>query len=144
MTNPMNYMSVFAKLYYLMVHVDNSINEKELTVGKQMISAEGFSETEFYNQLEKLKRMEHGILYNDCINDLKKLERVLQIRCIAWMCVIANADGFMDKSEWQFIYKLYHKELHIPLDEIMKVQNELIRITHLGTVSKAQPVHARA
>jgi len=138
MTNPMNYMSVFAKLYHLMVRVDNNINEKELTIGKQMISIEGFSETEFNNQLEKLKKAESGFVYTDCVKDIIRLERVQQIRCIAWMCVIANADGFMDKTEWQFIYKIYHRELQIPLDDIMKVQNELIRLTHLDTLKAAQ------
>jgi hypothetical protein len=43
--------------------------------------------------------------------------------------VIANADGFMDKTEWQFIYKVYHKELGLNLDEIMKTQKELIALT---------------
>jgi uncharacterized tellurite resistance protein B-like protein len=125
-------MSVFAKLYYLMVNIDNRINEKEKSIGRQMISTEGFSEKEFLDKLEKLKNTDPTTLYNDCIKEIRKVERSLQIRCIAWMCVIANADGFMDKSEWHFIYKLYHKELNIPLDEIMKVQNELIRITHSG------------
>jgi uncharacterized tellurite resistance protein B-like protein len=125
-------MSVFAKLYYLMVNIDNRINEKEKSIGRQMISTEGFSEKEFLDQLERLKATDPSFLYNDCLKEIKKIERSLQVRCIAWMCVIANADGFMDKSEWHFIYKLYHKELNIPLDEIMKVQNELIRITHSG------------
>ncbi len=144
MINPMNYMSVFAKLYHLMVRVDNNINEKELTIGKQMISIEGFSETEFNNQLEKLKKAEPGFVYTDCVKDIKRLERIQQIRCIAWMCVIANADGFMDKAEWQFIYRIYHKELQIPLDDIMKVQNELIRLTHIGTSNIGMSAQAQA
>jgi hypothetical protein len=45
---------------------------------------------------------------------------------------MANADGFMDKSEWQFIYKIYHKELHLPLDDIMEVQKELNMLTRNG------------
>ncbi|HEX5168939.1 MAG TPA: TerB family tellurite resistance protein [Cyclobacteriaceae bacterium] len=133
-------MSVFAKLYFLMVNIDNKINEKELSLGRQMISAEGFSETAFHNQLDKLRGTDSTAIYNECIKDIKKLTYKLQVRCIAWMCVIANSDGFMDRSEWQFIYKLYHKELNIPLDEIMKVQNELIRITHPG----AQAVQRQA
>lgn len=137
-------MSVFAKLYHLMVRVDNNINEKELTIGKQMISIEGFSEIEFNNQLEKLKKAEPGFVYTDCVKDIKRLERIQQIRCIAWMCVIANADGFMDKAEWQFIYKIYHKELQIPLDDIMKVQNELIRLTHIGASSIVMSAQAQA
>ena len=131
----MNYMSVFAKLYFLMVNIDSKINEKELSLGRQMIASEGFSEAGFYSQLEKLKGTASETLYKDCLLEIKKLSRDLQIRCIAWMCVIANSDGFMDRAEWQFIYKLYHKELNLPLDEIMKIQNQLIRLTHPGIQS---------
>jgi len=42
--------------------------------------------------------------------------------------VIANADGFMDKSEWHFIYNLYHRELSLQLDEVMKKQKELAEL----------------
>jgi uncharacterized tellurite resistance protein B-like protein len=135
MINPMKYMSVFAKLYHMLVCVDNSVNEKELSIGKQMVTIEGFSEREFNQQLEKLKQVDTRFLFSDCVKELRTLERIQQIRCIAWMCLIANADGFMDKAEWQFIYKIYHKELQIPLTEIMKVQNELIRLTHINMIS---------
>jgi uncharacterized tellurite resistance protein B-like protein len=56
------------------------------------------------------------------------LDRNLQIRIVAWLCVVANGDGFMDKTEWQLIYTIYHKELNLPLEEIFKVQKELNRI----------------
>ena len=47
---------------------------------------------------------------------------------MAWLCVVANADGFMDKAEWHFIYDIYHKSLNLPLDEIMVVQKQLNQI----------------
>ena len=50
------------------------------------------------------------------------------------MCVLANSDGFMDKAEWQFIYKIYHKELNLPLDSIMEVQKELAKHTRDNSV----------
>ena len=78
------------------------------------------------------------------LSDLRKLSKEQQIRCIAWMCVIANADGFMDRKEWQFIYKIYHKELNISLDEIMKVQNELIRLTMYKAPNVSEQVRVRA
>lgn len=140
----MKYMAVFAKLYHMLVCVDNTINERELSIGKQMVALEGFSESEFNLQLEKLKRSDSRFLFSECVKELKTLDRIQQIRCIAWMCLIANADGFMDKAEWQFIYKLYHKELQIPLTEIMKVQNELIRLTHISTISQETSRHAQA
>ena len=66
------------------------------------------------------------MVLSECLEELKKLDHKKQARCVAWLCVIANADGFMDKAEWQFIYNLYHKELHLQLDEVMKLQKELI------------------
>jgi uncharacterized tellurite resistance protein B-like protein len=137
-------MSVFAKLYYMMINLDEKVNDKELSLGRQMVTIEGFSETEFNRQLERVKLLDANALNNELLSDLRKLTKVQQIRCIAWMCVIANADGFMDKKEWQFIYKIYHKELQISLDEIMKVQNELIRLTIYKTPNVSEQVKARA
>jgi hypothetical protein len=51
-----------------------------------------------------------------------------QIRIVAWLCVVANADGFMDRAEWQLIYKVYHKELNLPLHDIFAVQKDLNKI----------------
>jgi hypothetical protein len=56
---------------------------------------------------------------------LKNLNVKQQIRIIAWLCVVANADGFMDRGEWQLIYNIYHKELNLPLHDIFAVQKEL-------------------
>jgi uncharacterized tellurite resistance protein B-like protein len=137
-------MSVFAKLYYMMINLDEKVNDKELSLGRQMVTIEGFSETEFTRQLERVKLLDANALNNEILSDLRKLTKVQQIRCIAWMCVIANADGFMDKKEWQFIYKIYHKELQISLDEIMKVQNELIRLTIYKTPNITEQIKVRA
>jgi uncharacterized tellurite resistance protein B-like protein len=137
-------MSVFAKLYYMMINLDEKVNDKELSLGRQMVTIEGFSETEFNRQLERVKLLDANALNNELLSDLRKLTKVQQIRCIAWMCVIANADGFMDKKEWQFIYKIYHKELQISLDEIMKVQNELIRLTIYKTPNITEQIKVRA
>jgi hypothetical protein len=32
----------------------------------------------------------------------------------------------MDKFQWQFIYNLYHVELGIQLDEVLKAQKDLV------------------
>jgi len=126
----MKHKSVLARLYFMLVRADNKLNERELAIGMQMISCEGISESGFNKELALLEGKPSSLLYEEAISGLKRLDTTLQIRCIAWMCVIANADGFMDQKEWQFIYRVYHKELKLPLDEIMKVQNELLKIVH--------------
>ncbi|MBS1509146.1 MAG: TerB family tellurite resistance protein [Bacteroidetes bacterium] len=121
----MNYKHIIIKLYHLLVLADGKVNEREVSSGKQMTKAEGISEEEFASVLDSLRKRNPSVVYSECLEELKKLSRDKQIRCLAWLSVIANSDGFMDKTEWQFIYKIYHTELGLKLDEILKAQKEL-------------------
>jgi uncharacterized tellurite resistance protein B-like protein len=122
----MNHKVVLIKLYYLLVNADGNVNEKEIVAGKQMMKAEGINDFEFDRQVDSLKKRNPQVVLSECIEELKKLDREKQVRCMAWLSAIANADGFMDKTEWHFIYQLYHKELNLPLAEVMNKQKELI------------------
>jgi uncharacterized tellurite resistance protein B-like protein len=126
----LDFTSTITGLYYLVICADGKISEKELTLGKKMIRAEGFDESKFQLALESFKLKERTGLYTDCLAGLKRMEKERQIRCISWMCVIANSDGFMDKEEWVLIYKIYNTELNLNLDDIMKTQRELNKILH--------------
>ena len=122
---PMNYNILIARLYFLLVYADGSVNEKEISIAKQMAKVEGLNEEEFDVQMKLLKSKDKDALFTESMVGLKQLSYKQQVRIIAWMCVIANADGFMDRGEWQLIYKIYHKELNLPLHDIFAVQKEL-------------------
>jgi uncharacterized tellurite resistance protein B-like protein len=121
----MNFKEVLTRLYFILICSDGNVNEKEVSYGRKMVEAEGIDEKYFFSQIKILEVNNQHELLPEAIAGIKKLPRQDQIRCIAWLCVIANSDGFMDKAEWQMIYKIYHKELNLPLDEIMKVQKTL-------------------
>jgi len=129
-TNKMNYSSVITKLYFLLIHADGKVNEREISLGQQMVSSEAIDAEEFKVQMVLLESKDRSKIYSDGVAGLKKLEREEQVRIIAWLCVVANADGFMDRTEWQFIYRIYHNELQLPLDEVINKQKELNRIQH--------------
>jgi uncharacterized tellurite resistance protein B-like protein len=131
----MNYQATLTKLYFLLIHADGVVNEREIAVGHQLIAFEGMSHAEFDSMMQALKGRKITEILDEAIVGLKKLERIHQIRSIAWLCVAANADGFMDRSEWQFIYKVYHKSLNLPLDEILEVQKELSKIYRQRSVT---------
>lgn len=124
----MDYISIITKLYFILIYADGHVNEQEIAFGKQLRKTEAIEDEEFRVQLEFLKSKQPAALLNECIQGLKKLGRSQQIRCIAWLCLVANGDGFMDKTEWQIIYRIYHKELGLPLEAIFKVQKELSRL----------------
>lgn len=124
----MSYKSILTQLYFILIYADGHVNDHERSSGKTLIKLEGFKEEEFRAELELLKSQDPAALLSDCIKNLRRLDRKQQIRMIAWLCVVANGDGFMDQSEWQLIYRIYHKELNLPLEEIFKVQKELNRL----------------
>lgn len=138
----MNYSTVITNLYFMLIHADGKVNEREISLGQQLVSYEGLDAEEFHVQMILLKSKDQSKLYNDSLVGLKKMDRAQQINCIAWLCVVANADGFMDRTEWQFIYKLYHNELHLPLDEIMNRQKELNRIQRPAVFSASSQSQA--
>jgi uncharacterized tellurite resistance protein B-like protein len=126
----MNYKSIISSLYYLLIYADGKINEREVSLGKLMMKEEGFDDSEFDSLMELFKRKDRTVLLAECIAGLKKQSLKQQIRAIGWLCVIANADGFMDKEEWLLIYKIYNVELHLSLDDILKEQKELNKVIH--------------
>lgn len=115
-------------LYHLLVYDGGNPNQKEIAAAQEMILAEGISEEAFNVQMQLLKLKNSKSLYADCVVAMKTLPVQQQIRIVAWLCVIANADGFMDKGEWQLIYTLYHKELNLRLSDIFAVQKELNKL----------------
>jgi uncharacterized tellurite resistance protein B-like protein len=123
----MNYQTVLTNLYFLLIHADGKINESEEAFGRQMIETEAFNKEEFNVHIQLLKSSDRSKMFNESLSALKKLSHEKQIRCIAWLCMIANADGFMDREEWQFIYNIYHKNLQLSMDDILKTQRDLSR-----------------
>lgn len=124
----MNYKSILTQLYFILIYADGQVNDHERLSGASLVQLEMLDEAEFRVQLEYLKSKNREAILADCIQSLKRLNRTQQIRVIAWLCVVANGDGYMDKAEWQLIYNIYHKELNLPLEEIFQVQKELNRL----------------
>ena len=126
----MDYKSILTNLYYLVSHADTKVNEKEAAIGKQMAKLEHIDEKTFEANLTVLKDKDQVSLLRDTVSAMRKLSIKQQIRSIAWLCVVANGDGFMDKEEWTLIYKIYHTELQLPMADIMEEQKELNKLIH--------------
>jgi uncharacterized tellurite resistance protein B-like protein len=123
----MNYQTTISKLYFLLISADGKINESEIAFGEKMAELEGLQIQDFRSMIDILKGKDSSTIFLESISGLKRLDQKKQIRAIAWLCAVANSDGFMDKTEWQFIYNLYHKELSLSMDAIMAEQKELSR-----------------
>ncbi len=120
-----NYLSGMVALYYLLIHADGEVNEKEVMAGRAMRKHEEISESDFDDLLEIYKHQDKEDLFTECINALKSCSYNEQIKIVAWMSRIANSDGFMDPREWKLIYKVYYRELGLDLQDILYVQKSL-------------------
>ena len=121
----MTKVSTIAKLFYLLTHADGDVNEQELAMVRQMISHERLNENIFFQEVERLDFLSIEEILSDCLEEMREEQAYDQIKYIAWMCLVANADGFMDQAEWQLIYNIYHKGLGINLQDIMEKQLKL-------------------
>ncbi|MBL6445572.1 hypothetical protein JMN32_04585 [Fulvivirga sp. 29W222] len=121
----MNRQLTLIKMYVLLVYADDIIDDKELVVGKRMAEYERITEDSLEREVETLRTIDHALLYKEVLQGMKQLDINIQVRFVAWLSIIANADGFMDEREWQLIYRLYSKDLHLPLADIMLKQKEL-------------------
>lgn len=125
----MNFQAILTNLYFILIYADGKLNDKEMQLSEKMIKAEKLDREAFLAQIELLKSSDLNTVYNNTVQHLKKLKTPDQLRCVAWLCMAANIDGFMDKAEWMFIYKVYSKELNLKLDDVMKMQRDLIVLT---------------
>lgn len=112
---------------HLVVSADGEVKAKELELINKMLLVEKLSAKNAQDLLLPFKTIDKELVFANSIKGFKKSDKASQIKFIAWLCVIANADGFMDQEEWGVIYRIYHKELGLQTNEVMDKQKEINR-----------------
>jgi len=125
--NKTHYFGGLVTLYHLLITADGHVDEKELRMGELMKKHENIDDWEFNYYLEKVQEMEEKEIIAQCVENLKKCDDDWKIKCIAWMSLIANSDGFMAPEEWKLIYYIYNTELKLNLSDILAMQKSLPR-----------------
>jgi uncharacterized tellurite resistance protein B-like protein len=120
-----DFHTTLIKLYYLLINADGNVAETEIQIGKKMVLAEGIDTLYFDDQLKSLEGGNPRAIYREALANLKRIAREQQIRAIAWICLVANADGFMDVQEWKLIYQLYNDDLKLDIKPIIELQKQL-------------------
>ena len=121
----MDTYKVAAELFYLLVMADGHVHDKESVMGETMVRSEGFDQQLFDEAVENASIKGCNQLLKGCVRGLKELPVQDQERLLAWMCLIANADGFMDNKEWSVIYRIYHDELKLDRESIFRMQRTI-------------------
>ena len=92
-----------------------------------MCKYEMIDKDEFDRVLVESKKENKDDIYKRCVTILKNCDHKFNIKCIAWMSIIANSDGFMSSEEWRLLYNVYANELFLDLRDILEFQKNLPR-----------------
>jgi uncharacterized tellurite resistance protein B-like protein len=122
-----NYFGGLVMLYHLLINADGHVDEKELSMGRLMKKHENIDDWEFDYYLKRIADIDKEQIIKECVNSLKKCTYDNKVKCIAWMSLIANSDGFMAPEEWKLIYYIYNTELKLDLKDILEMQKQLPR-----------------
>ena len=125
--NKTHYFGGLVALYHLLINADGHVDEKELRMGQLMKKHENIDDWEFNYFLKKMADMQKKDIISECVESLKKCDLEWKVKCIAWMSLIANSDGFMAPEEWKLIYYIYNTELKLNLTDILEMQKQLPR-----------------
>lgn len=114
-------------LYFLLINADGPVNKNEIEIGELIKEHEGIGDLEFDIFLNKISKLEKIEIMKDSISSLKNCEHEWKVKCIAWMSLVANSNGFMAPEEWQLIHHMYSEELKLELSDILAMHKQLPR-----------------
>ncbi len=123
--NQSDFIKGITSLYYLVVNADGVVHEKEVQSGNIMVKHEHINENQFRQLLEQYAETDEALLYSMCLKALRRCNTDSQVRTIAWVSRVADADGYLDPKEWSLIYRTYEEELKLDLKKILEVRKSL-------------------
>lgn len=107
-------------LCYLIGNTSGDMNHFETRMYEFIKHEENISEEVADLILSEIGSMSHEYILDRGIEALNQCEKTDQVKCLAWMNKIANADGCLADQEWSIIYQVYNEELDITLEEILE------------------------
>ncbi len=120
-----NFQKTLIEAYYYIIIADGMLDPKELSFGNLMIEKENIERSEFEDELDELANTNVDIIKKQLRDHLSELPKEQQLKIVAYMVKIADADGSKDPSELTSIQKIIEGfELHI--NDIIKMKQQLI------------------
>ena len=122
------FQNAFSYLYFLMLSADNVADIKELELGKKIIRIENLNYREVMLQMDQLTKVPKSEIFTEAVDLLKKVSKAEQLKCLAYIRLIAKSDGAYDEREKELLHDLGMTELNISLQEISETEKELNQV----------------
>ena len=118
------FQDLLVSAYYYILIADGMVDPKELTFGNHMIAKEGIDKSDFSDKLDDLSNQETNVVRDYLKEGLKNESRENQLKIVAYMVKIANADGNRDPHEMTSIQDLT-KDLNLHVNDIIQAKTKL-------------------
>ena len=125
-TDKLTYQESTFALCYLISDLDGVINHFESRMLDFIKYNENIAEDISDKIIELCKVAPKEEILLNAITNLVQCDLTFQLKSLAWINTIANADGTLDDEEWSIFYRLYKTELKIDLKDILAVELPLM------------------
>ena len=126
----LNFQKAFAHLYYLMLSADRIADLNELALGNKIIEFEGFDKSGVMQQIDQLSAVSRSQVIDESVVLLKSIPRDDQLKCLAYVKMIAMSDGIFDESESDLLHNIGSNELNILPQEVGEAEKKLKQQVH--------------
>lgn len=120
-----SFKHAFTYLYFLMLSADKVADLKELKLGNKIMQLEKLDKNEVMKDLDILSAMPRETVFEQGMNYMRSASREIQLRCLAYIKLMAKVDGSMDENERELLNEISTNELKISIGEISSMENKL-------------------
>ncbi len=120
-----SFEKAFAYMFFLVMSADKVAHLDEFIILNKILRFEKIEKKSFMSTIDQLSNMENKDIYAQGIELLKSLSEPEQKKCLAYMLLIAKADGDLHLKEDTLMHKISSDELNIPFEEISGLERKI-------------------
>ena len=115
----------YTYLFYLMFSADKVADLREFQLGSAIMKLENMNKPKVMENIDFLSNMPRQQVKNDALAALHKCNEREQLKCLAYMKMVARIDGSIADKELYLIEEICQNEVKQDLYEVLKVEQEL-------------------
>ena len=115
----------FAHIFYLVLAADKVVDLNELSLGSKIMKLEKLDKQAIMREVDMLGSMSKREVFTEAVALLKSISKPEATRYIAYLNMIAESDGSLDKSELTLINEFPVSDFGITEQEVFTTQRKL-------------------
>ena len=120
-----SFEEAFTHFYYLMFSADKVADMRELQLGSAIMELEGMDKPGIMQEIDFLSQLHRDDVYESGLDAFHQSSEEEQLRCLAYMRMIARVDGSIANRELDLIQRICQDEAKKDLYDVLKLEETL-------------------